>query len=88
MIPLHDGVPGTATVESDGTVRVGELVTHALDRYTRSLARPPALVVGFSTPSRAAFEPAIDALFSAVGSRSTDRAQPGAADARSSAPAR
>lgn len=88
VIPLHDGVPGTATVESDGTVRVGELVTHALDRYTRSLARPPALVVGFSTPSRAAFEPAIDALFSAVGSRRTDRAQPGAADARSSAPAR
>jgi GntR family transcriptional regulator/MocR family aminotransferase len=64
VIPLRDG-PGPAA-DQDGVVRAGGLVTHALQRYTRSLARPPALVVGFSTPSRAAFEPAIDALLAAT----------------------
>lgn len=69
VIPLHDSAPAAMpTADGDGVVRVGGLVTHALERYTRSLARPPALVVGFSTPSRAAFEPAIDALIRAIGS--------------------
>ncbi|MGN6427985.1 MAG: PLP-dependent aminotransferase family protein [Leifsonia sp.] len=70
VIPLPDAPAGPGPAAGDdGVVRVGGLVTHALHRYTRSLARPPAIVAGFSTPSRAAFEPAIDALIGAIAAR-------------------
>lgn len=43
-------------IDADG------VAVHALARYTRSRPQRPAIIAGFATPSRAQFEPAIEAL--------------------------
>ncbi|MCS5498859.1 PLP-dependent aminotransferase family protein [Cnuibacter physcomitrellae] len=48
--------------EVDGAVDAGGTSIHLLSRYTRSTERPPAAVVGFATPSRSRFEPAVEAF--------------------------
>lgn len=46
----------------DGIVAIGRAVTHTVQRYARGVAVDPALVVGFATPSRSAFGPALAEL--------------------------
>jgi GntR family transcriptional regulator/MocR family aminotransferase len=58
LVPL----PAHAEVSSDGVVSAGAATTHALSRYTRTSAYPPTAVVGFATPPRAGFEPAVEAF--------------------------
>lgn len=61
LVPLAEALrPGE---DDAGVIRVGDFATHAVHRYTRRTDRAPALVVGFATPSRAAFPDAVDHLF-------------------------
>lgn len=41
---------------------LGNVAVHTLARYTRNHPRRPAIIVGFATPSRTQFDPAVDAL--------------------------
>ena len=66
LIPLGDAAP---TVLSRLESQPDHVGVHRLARYTRSHDRPEALVVGFATPSRARFEPAIEALTSLLTAR-------------------
>ncbi|MEN0083147.1 MAG: PLP-dependent aminotransferase family protein [Leifsonia sp.] len=66
VIPVRPDWLERHAPSDDGTVRIDGLLTHSLERYSRFFHQDAALVAGFSTPSRAMFEPAIAALISAL----------------------
>lgn len=67
LIPLES--PLGAGEEDDGIIRLDDFTTHTVHRYVRNSDRPPAVVVGFATPSRAAFPTAVERLFEWVRNR-------------------
>lgn len=73
VIPLP---AGWGTADPDGVIRARGLVTHSLSRYTRTAVHPRAVVAGFGTPARAAFEPAVGALMTWLRATPTAEAEP------------
>ncbi|SOC89619.1 GntR family transcriptional regulator / MocR family aminotransferase [Curtobacterium sp. 314Chir4.1] len=61
LVPLGSALE--ADEEDRGVIRLDDFATHAVHRYVRNSDRPPAVVVGFATPSRAAFPTAVQRLF-------------------------